>query len=191
MLNAKAMRLGCWDVFVAVSVAMLSGPLAAQTMPSQTIPRGTRVRVSLKASPENRLVGIADTMKSDGLSWRPMAGDSSVTLSLSAINTLELSNGRHSHAGKGAVIGGATIGTIGFMLFAAMAEAPRSDLMRLEGGWHDALLLTAGATAAGALGGAIIGSMFSSEHWQEIPLGGVRVAPISLGRFGVTVSLRL
>lgn len=189
MLNAKGMRLGCLDVFLAVSVAMLSGPLAAQTMPSQTIPRGTRIRVSLKASPGRVLFGSVDRLKNDRLSWRP-DGDTIITLALNAISTLEISNGRHSRAGKGALIGGVSLGILSLTTFGMMAAAPEGDWMRLEGGWRDALLLSAAGTAAGAGAGAIIGSMFHSEDWQEVPLGGVRVAPVSLGRFGVTVSLR-
>jgi hypothetical protein len=188
MIDAKAI----WCSFVVClggSVAMPGAPLAAQTMPSQAIPRGARIRISLKASPEKLLVGTADTLKNDGLSWRPAVG-SSVTLPLSVINTLEMSRGRHSNAGKGAETGGVILGMLSLATFGFMASLPKDDFFRLEGGWRDALLLTAGGTAAGAGVGALIGSMSSSEHWQNVPLGSVQVVPISLGRFGVAVSLR-
>ena len=53
------------------------------------------------------MVGTADTLRNDRLRWRP-ADDSSVTLLLSAINTLEISQDRHSNAGRGALLGGVT-----------------------------------------------------------------------------------
>lgn len=180
----------CLIVCLAGSLVMLSASVAAQTTPCQTIPRGARIRVSLTTSPEKSVVGIADTLRGDWLRWWP-AGLSADSLRLSAIDRLELSQGRRSNTGRGAVIGGATIGTLGLLVFGAMASAPEGDIMRLERGWRDGLLLTGGAAAAGAIAGALVGSMFSSEHWQDIPLGGVRVAPVSLGRFGVGVSLRL
>ena len=187
MFDARVMWW-CFVTCLAGSVAM-SAPLAAQTMPSQTIPRGTRIRVSLKASPEKLLVGTADTLRNDWLRWRP-ADDSSVTLPLSAINTLEISQGRHSNSGKGAKTGGVILGGLSLATFGFLASLPEDDFFRLEGGWRDALLLTAGGTAAGAAVGALIGSMSSSEHWQNVPLGSVQVAPVSLVRFGVGVSLR-
>jgi hypothetical protein len=171
--------------FVAATVS----PLAAQTTPPLMLARGTRIRVSLKASPDFLQFGIVDTLKDGWLSWRPV-GDSSHTVPLNAISTLEVSHGRHSHAGRGALIGGSTLGLACLGVFGAMASAAEGDFMRLEGGWRDALLLSAAGTAVGAGAGALIGSLSDSERWQDVPISSIRVAPVSLGRVGFGVSLR-
>jgi hypothetical protein len=176
-------------LFITCVVATV-WPLASQTTPPLTLARGTRIRVSLKASPDFLQFGIVDTLKNGWLSWRPV-GDSSLTVPLNAISTLEVSHGRHSHAGRGALIGGSTLGLLSLATFGMMASAPNGDLMRLEGGWGDALALTAAGTAVGVGVGALIGSLSDSERWQDVPISSIRVAPVSLNRLGVGVSLRL
>ena len=105
MLSAKAMP-ATWRVMCLVSSLVLSsGPLSAQVIAPQVIPRGTRIRVSLKGSQGNSVVGIADTLKDDWLRWWP-TGRFADSLPLSALNTLEVSRGRHPNVLKGAVIGG-------------------------------------------------------------------------------------
>jgi hypothetical protein len=188
MVGVKPVRMGLIGACLVSLVVLPNRPIAAQTMTPQTIPSGTRIRVRLNASPGRLLFGSVDTLANDRLSWRP-DGVTSTALPLSAINTLEISKGRHSRTAKGALIGGASLGILSLTTFGMMAAAPEGDWMRLEGGWRDALLLSAAGTAAGAGVGAVIGSMFHSEDWQEVPLGGARVGPVSLGRFGVTVSL--
>lgn len=170
-------------------MASMGSSLAAQTIPPQTLAGGTRIRVSLKASPDLLQFGIVDTLKNGWLTWRPV-GDSSLTVPLNAISTLEVSHGRHSHAGRGALIGGSTLGLTCFGVFGMMASAPEGDFMRLGGGWRDALLLTAAGTAVGVGVGALIGSLSDSERWENMPTSSIRVAPVSLNRIGFGVSLQ-
>jgi hypothetical protein len=173
-------------LFITSVVATAS--FAAQTIPPQTLPPGTRIRVRLNASPTKELVGTVIIWRNDSLAWLPQ-GASGVPLS--AISTLEVSQGRHSHARTGALTGGAIVGFLSFVAGASNTGGTNrlDDLTgKLTGA--QVVWLTAGGTAVGAGIGALIGSMSHSENWVGVPLESVRVEPVSLGRVGFRVSVR-
>jgi hypothetical protein len=169
-------------------MASVSSSLAAQTIPSQTLARGTRIRVRLNASPTKELVGTVIMWRNDSLAWLPQ-GVSGVPLG--AISTLEVSQGRHSHAGKGALTGGAIVGFLSFVAAASNTGGTnRLDDFTGKLTGAQVVWLTAGGTVVGAGVGALIGLMSHSENWVGVPLESVRVEPVSLGRVGFRVSVR-
>ena len=90
---------------------------------------------------------------------------SDTALVLAQVTTLELSRGRKSNAGKGALIGGlvgaAAGATYGLVLCEGDCEA---------GSFAAAAFVGLVGAGAGALIGLVIGSVVSGEHWEEVPL---------------------
>jgi hypothetical protein len=87
------------------------------------------------------------------------------------VRRIEVSTGRHSHAGRGALVGSGVGGALGLLF-----------VMSSDGGYY----YTDGEKVAGAIGltamaagvGALIGGLTHSEQWQEVDP--VRRPPVSL-----------
>lgn len=170
------------SIVALVITTAASSAVTLATQEAGPLATGTRIRVRLNTTPPTTLVGTVDALRNDTLSLRLEA--ESRVLPLSSINTLDVSRGRHSNAGKGAVIGGASLGLLGLAAGAACGEGIGCP----EGAGQVALV--AGVSAAfGAGMGALIGWMGSSERWEAVPLTTVRVAPVSLNGVGITLSL--
>jgi hypothetical protein len=181
-----AMNAACGAVvcFLACAAAV-NEPLRGQALVS-----GARIRLRLNAPSAIAQVGMLQAVRSDSIAWQPEGASEGVTMPLSAVTTLEVSGGQRSNAGKGALIGGATLGTLSLLVFGTMAS-PSAGVLRLEGGWRDALLLTAAGTATGAGVGALVGMTTRTEKWIAVPLTRLLAVPMSVSRVGFRVSLRL
>jgi hypothetical protein len=88
------------------------------------------------------------------------------TIPLPELVSLEISQGRKSNAGKGALVGaiaGAAIGAISSIAI-AIADPPEGA------GFGAYTVYTLGVTGVGAGIGTLIGSLTRSEHWEAVPL---------------------
>src|SRR5688572_2657365 len=153
-------------VLVAALVFLGGGATDAAAGPDVPLAAGTRVRVTLlertPAEPAGGLhVGRLLAMDTDSLVFEPQgAAGTRWILHRPAIATLEVSQGRRSRAGRGALlglIGGAVGGTLlGLRTLATEREAQ---------GFEPVVFGIAGAF--GGLGlGALIGSSMHTEGWR-------------------------
>ena len=149
---------------ILAAVLMLGLAAAAQ---AQDLVEGARVRVTLLARPQERVVGSLLAIQGDSLAIRP---DSvSLKVARADIAKLELSRGIKSRAGSGAkygaIVGGLALGFLG--VFAAeVANSESSDKTSpVAAGVAYGL---AGAVVGGGLG-ALIMSGSHHELWEEVP----------------------
>jgi hypothetical protein len=184
MLSAKTMRFGFFIARLLVSVAMTSAPLTGQAL----VP-GARLRVTHKDHPRQRLIGTLERVAHDTIYLRLEDERQSTVLPLPlvTIGTAEVNRGRHSHAVRGGVGGGAILGG-GCLLLGLKFQREQAPFSFTK---HDVALLTIVGAASGAYIGARIGSWFHSEKWEVIPVTSLQVATVISSRVGFRVSLRL
>ena len=176
-------RLVSIFALVLITVASNSAMLAAQRTASLT--PGARVRVRFKATTQP-IVGILDTISRDTVRLGPEGEHAASRVAVSTIEGIDVSRGQHSNVGKGAVWGGAIVGGMGLITGVALAS-DQGSLVSITGG--EAVELTVASTALGAGVGALIGSLVRSEKWEAVPLSTLQVAPVSLNRVAITLSL--
>jgi hypothetical protein len=140
------------------ALAIASGAVSLPAQEATLSLQGQRVRLVLQAG--DPVVG--HLLESSGDSFR-LAGTTGParTIPASEVRRLEVSVGRHSHAGRGAAIGSAVGGVLG-LLAVASAE---SDYYYTDG---EKVVGVVGLTAMGAGVGALIGGLTHSERWQEV-----------------------
>ena len=84
-------------------VALLLQPGSALAEPSEAPAPGTRVRLTAPELSDQPLIGTLTALETDAVSLS--VGDQSTTVPRDAITKWELSRGKHSNTGKGALIG--------------------------------------------------------------------------------------
>jgi hypothetical protein len=154
---------------------------------------GTRVRVSLRATTthltRDRIIGSLVSVQSDTLVVSEHAGRADLVLPTEAIASLEVSRGRKSAAGKGAVIGlvsGAAGGVATGLIACGGGNCAESGLGDVTALLSAALGLGGGLTGAGI--GALVGGRIHSDRWEKVPVRDLRVG---LGPSGSGASLRV
>lgn len=165
---------------VLLALALLGSPLFAQDAPPDS---GIRVRATYSAAGTSRQVtGTLITLDADSLTLLVAAPSvQSVSLARSQMTRLEVSAGRHSSAGTGALIG-AGIGVVGGVALGLAGQCSGDEV-----GWEwcfDSQGYTVGFGAVfGALGaglGAIVGAFVHHETWRSVahpPAVGVILRP--------------
>ncbi len=183
-------------------------PLAGSAAQVQQPPvkRGARVRVT--TSPPNpcpawntRCLREIDSRRYVGtfVAWK---GDTLVVetkgytlaLPLDSVTKLDVSRGRKTNTGEGAVIGLLVGGVVGAVIGYASYE-------ECVGGWACFGDLGPGVNVAaggvigglgGLVAGAFIGLAIETDRWQEVPLDRLRVSlgPQRDGRFGFGASVK-
>lgn len=150
-MSLKNRRIGR---LVAAQLLLTCPFLAAQ---ESELKPGARVRVNRKA------VGSLVSWDANGLALADTA------FALSQVNSVELSRGPKSNAGKGAwigALGGAAAGaTYGLVLCEGECDA---------GSFAAAVVWGLPGAAAGALVGLVIGLAIPGERWEDIVLPSVR-----------------
>ena len=177
----------CAAVLIGVLILLPTRRGASQEHPLPVEP-GQRVRV-MTAPAGVWMTGTVTRLENDTLSLRPLGGDVATTILVSTLTRLQISEGRRSHAGKGAAIGALVLGAVGAALgYAVCAGSSDQDLN------HKAILCglvgAGGGGAGGALVGATLGATARSERWREIPLHGLSTSPLPRRTWGVTFALR-
>jgi len=138
------------------------------------LPAGQRIRVvsrELSKSLTGNLLAIDDETLLVKLAGRAEL----VSLRRSSVERFEVSRGRRSGAGKGALIGGLSFFVAGALLYNRCGFNPDCEGPPPPTS-EDTVTRLASSAAVGAGIGALFGSAFGGERWERVPLS-VAVAP--------------
>ncbi|UCG86438.1 MAG: hypothetical protein JSW71_21475 [Gemmatimonadota bacterium] len=159
---------------------LVTGPAVAA---AQAVEPGTHVRVSTDRHPP--LQGSVTNVSAE---WIVI---DTVRLPINSITDLQVRH-RRSHAGKGALLGGITLGTLtGVGLGVACAGSSGSFIDCSDQVPAAFLIGTSAGFAAGALIGGIIGAFHTSDNWESVPPDRLRVDVMPRPDGAVTVGLSL
>jgi hypothetical protein len=139
---------------LAIASGAVSLPAQEASLPLQ----GQRVRLVLQAG--EPVVGHLLESHADSFRLAGSRGPAR-TIPASEVRRLEVSVGRHSRAGHGAIIGSAVGGALGLLAVASSG----GDYYYTDG---EKAAGVVGLTAMGAGVGALIGGLTHSERWQEV-----------------------
>jgi len=192
------------DVVAFGILITLSKPVVAQT-PARTLNAGDRVRITRLGFPAP-VVGAMVSATTDSITFVPVARhilgvpplQDTATIARTAVQALEVSDGRHRHPWRGlawgfagGAAGGAILGALTYepcysteFMGCFLAPANRKD---------SALLGGAVLAMFGSVTGLIIGAFYQTDHWHPVTVervGQLRVRPTSRGVAG-SVSLSL
>lgn len=159
---------------------------------------GTRVRVTMRkeAQPPSdarfashqgavRIIGTVLDARDKQIELRPDGQSERVTLPVESIAQLEVSRGRKSHPGKGAVIGAlAGAAFVGAMCLAEGGCGSKGEMISTE----EAVVMS---SAMGAGGGALAGLFVRTERWEALPPGRIRLSVLPTPRRGLGLSVTL
>ena len=164
-------------------LACISGPsaeIAAQD--TLTVAVGERVRVSTESGATH--VGLLSAMTSGALEVQGPGG--SQRLSVASVTRLDVSRGRKSNAGLGALIGFAA-GAVGTVVYCQAVDRGGCVLFSDDITLQLALIHGAG----GGLLGLLVGHSMKTDLWEEVPLERLRVslAPQRDRRFALGFSV--
>jgi hypothetical protein len=172
-------------LLVAVLAATPLTNLLAQN--SSPVAVGTRVRVTAYPLAIDKYDGTLQGWADDSVTV------DTLQVALKQLTRLDVYRGRKSNWGKGALIGAASLASVG----AALALVACSD-GTCDGTGVYALttgdvvgVFALGGALGGALIGAVIGALAKSDRWEEVPLDQFRMsfAPQRDGRFAFGLSV--
>ncbi len=164
-------------MFRLATGALLSFTMAAVGMASEPagLPPGSRLRVG---SSTGALVGTLVSWEADALVLDAGQGEPR-RIPLAAVSKVELSRGKRSNAGRGAVIG-AAVGAVPGLLV-GWGDSPEHENQR-------PVVVGAIGAAAGAGIGAAIGWAAKTEKWEAVETARFRAGLVPL-RGGAELSL--
>ena len=157
-----------------------------------------RQRRSLLGPPP--IYGSVVGIRADTLVVKIQGSDAPTAFPVSSLTKLEVSRGKKSNAGRGALVGGTVFAALALGLgIADMGREcpPPEPGNPFSGFWCEeteirhvvAATLVCGGLGAGL--GALIGWAGKSDRWEEVPLDGLRVSLTPQGRDRLTVSVSL
>lgn len=159
-------------------VALLLQPGSARAESEAPAP-GTRVRLTAPELSDQPLIGTLTALETDAVSLSLDGQTEPTTVPRDAITKWELSRGKHSNRGKGALIGLATGVVVGVTIGALFPMEDFEDSATVGG-------ISFGAIGAGI--GALIGWGHKTERWEEIEQKSLRLAVIPVpGGVGLSV----
>jgi hypothetical protein len=172
MLTAYLMSL----VTALLQVSATQAPPIRQ--PTVEADSGSRVRITVNKPAKRSHYGTLVSADADSLRFTT---DSTglVAIPTASVVRFERSRGRRSNAGRGAVIGGVSLGAAGLILGigAAVEDADWGPEIGPEG----VVLATLFFGAAGAGFGALIGAASKGERWEPLALPGRSAAGAATG----------
>ena len=182
MLRSSLLILSAWLLFAGPPIAFAQQP---ESPPSWAW--RPRVRVTFTGTSHGRMVGTylrtaADTIWLDAGMTRPSP------IPLERVATFEVSRGRHSNAGRGALIGSAV--GLGLGLIASIESASEDDSF-VETSTGEYVLATFMLAAMGGGLGAAVGAMTHSEEWEVVPVARLTVTRGPSPDVRVGLSIRL
>lgn len=153
--------------------------LAIPVMPARAqgpaLLAGQRVRITTAGTSQARTTGRIETVDRAAIVVRD--DDRAVTIGRPEVSRLEVVSGTRGHARTGALIGGGIM--LGSGIVGTLAVAEETDGTPGDGVAVGAMVLvTLVAVPVMAGVGALIGSMFRSDRWVEVPLDTVWPAPL-------------
>jgi hypothetical protein len=162
------------------AVLAAASPALIDALAGQVPANGARLRVTLKGIPTT-LTGRLEQLAADTLYLRvtDWQGDTLSRIPLSLVQTAEMSQGRHSKAATGALLGGVIGAVAGY---AAGDKSPGAIFRK------DAVAAFGWLTGTGV--GALVGWQFHSEKWTDVPVASLRVAPVGPVSIGLRIDLR-
>lgn len=150
---------------------------------------GARVRLSLKADPvrfeRQRVLGLLVGFEGDTMLVSHQPGGPGRAVPLDKVETFEVSTGRKSSAGKGALIGlagGAAAGVGAALIVCDDDECVGSGYGSYKG--LVAGVFGVGGALFGAGVGALVGGRFHGDRWERIPLEELRMGMEPIGHGG-------
>lgn len=156
----------------ALNLAVIAGVTAVPTTAQQPpIPLGTRVRITTPAArTAGRLVRLrTDTVAID-------RDGSTLVVPAVRITRFDVSRGRRSRTGRGALLG-ALIGTAaGIAAGAILCSGDRCESSGGDFAGVGILALGGGGLLAGLGIGAVAGALVTNERWEEVSLRRIRTA---------------
>ena len=178
-------------LIAAATLLTVARALPAQAPDTLSVPAGARVRVSTQDQSLRHQAATLLSADSGALVltyWNGTAADT-VQFAPAAIVSLEISRGRRSRLGAGALAGGLLGAALGV---ATYQPCDRGSVFCFDFGIETNLLAGAGL---GMIAGGLVGLFIRSDRWVAVP-GSTRIVP-SLAitpangavRLGVTASL--
>jgi membrane associated rhomboid family serine protease len=156
---------------------------SASSFPSESraLAVGSRVRVSAPEAGAQPLIGSVVGLEPHAVLVRAESSGAATRVPLGFSTTIEVSGGRRSKAGRGAVVGAAVGAMPGLLMTFGDYNADPE---------HSPGAVAALGAAAGAAVGAVVGWALKSEEWfpAEAPLVTAGVAPL---RGGVGFSIHV
>jgi hypothetical protein len=193
---------------VAVGALLLVAvaPLASAGDAPRFVPYGTKVRVTLcspapipvsrgAAAPRTRLVrerivGTLVRVERETLVVNDRKERLDFAIPIASVGTLDVSHGRRTRAGKGALIGlgtGAAAGVATALIVCADGECSGSGIGDVTGWVAGAFGI--GGALAGLGVGALVGGRIHPERWERVPLGDLRLGLAPTRGRGACLSL--
>ena len=163
MLTAHLMSL----LTVVLQVATTQAPLIRH--PPVEADSGFRVRITVGKPSQHRLVGTLVSADADSLRFTTDTSDV-VAVPTASVSRFERSRGRRSNAGRGALIGGLSLGAAGLII--GIGAATENNTSSFDVGAEDVALGTLILGAAGAGLGALIGAASKGEQWEPLAIPG-------------------
>ena len=183
-------RTAVWAVGLLILSLGLPAPMTGQAVDS--LATGARVRVRLPSHGADWLQGQFVMLSADSAAIALSETADSVRFAMESAERVEVSEGRHSHAGKGALVGlGLGAGT-GLILGLAASAEECGEWCVIEVGTGEIAAVTVMLGAVGAGIGALIGSFSHGERWRQVdlhPSEPARLAPIARAG-GLGIALR-
>ena len=159
MLTAHLISLLTGLLQVSATQAPLTRP------PTVEADSGSRVRITVNKPSKHSYVGTLVSADADSLRFTT---DTSgiVAIPIGSVTRFERSRGRRSNAGRGAVIGGLSVGAA--VLILGIGASAESSGWGPDIGAEDVALGTLIMGAAGAGLGALIGAASKGERWEPL-----------------------
>lgn len=171
------------ETAAVVVLAIVCSVVGAFPMEPAALTPGSRVRITAPQLDARPFVGTLVGLESDGLRVKRGRNDVPTLIPRSFVTRLEVSGGRKSQAGRGALIGAG----VGAMPGLLLTFGDYSSDTRPSPG-----VVAAVGAASGVVVGAAIGWALKSEDWQstELPAVAAGVTPLPGGGLGASLRVR-
>ncbi len=186
-----------------VALLLMARSIELIAQEKSRIEPGTRVRVTVSkffqkrkddnvspAAPKSRYVGAVVALNADTLVIRAEEWPEPLFIPFTYFKKLELSRGRKSRVGKGALTG-FLVGTgVGAGLGAAICPSLHYEDSGTMGLTED-ICIPVGVASFALIGtgiGAIVGSHISGENWEKVPLEKIRMSILPNHNHGFLIS---
>lgn len=179
---------------IVLTVGLLAHAVTADLIAQQDLPvaPGARVRVTAPTVAEGIVVGTVASAHSDTLVLE-VNEDSLLAIPLTAVTSLEVSEGQSSSAGYLAVLGGLVGIWAGALIASSNVEESSSGGLGAPD-FGGVVAVVGGAVAGlfvGAILGAGIGSAIMTENWKDVPVDEIRVGLLpTFDGIAVSASIR-
>ncbi len=170
-----------WLVLLA-ALLLACAPTGPPRFWIEPVAPGDRVRVTAWSVVPGRPVGTVVSLGADTCVLEVEGRAEPLTLPLASVTRLEVSRGQESNVGKGALTGG-LIGAA-FGLFVGLIVGSDPEFFG-ENAFANSVAVLGGA---GIGVGAIIGSLSTSDRWEEVPLERLHVSIVPQRHGGLSVS---